>query len=245
MFVKSRNATIGSSTIVADNDLIGITSWVADDGTDFVQAVAQMYVEIDDASPAANQIGAAYVFQNKNAAGTSQETFRINSDGVVILPKGQINFPATQNASSDANTLDDYEEGTFTPAIADGDNNGSGEGQAYTVQVGRYTKIGNRVFFNLQVLISDLGTLTAGDGVRLVGLPFAASATTNSEPSVYVGYANSLALPTASESVTGYISINESIIHLQLWDATTGVSLFLISELSVGAHLLVSGQYEV
>lgn len=30
---------------------------------------------------------------------------------------GQIVFPATQNASSNANTLDDYEEGTWTPTV--------------------------------------------------------------------------------------------------------------------------------
>src|SRR4030066_820181 len=35
----------------------------------------------------------------------------------INLTGGQIKFPATQNASADANTLDDYEEGTFTPTL--------------------------------------------------------------------------------------------------------------------------------
>ena len=34
-----------------------------------------------------------------------------------IIPNAGIKFPATQVASTDANTLDDYEEGTFTPVI--------------------------------------------------------------------------------------------------------------------------------
>jgi hypothetical protein len=37
-------------------------------------------------------------------------------DGTTLtLGSGQINFPDTQNGSSDAHTLDDYEQGTFTP----------------------------------------------------------------------------------------------------------------------------------
>ena len=34
-----------------------------------------------------------------------------------LRPYSSIIFPATQNASSDVNTLDDYEEGTWTPAF--------------------------------------------------------------------------------------------------------------------------------
>ena len=35
----------------------------------------------------------------------------------INLTSGQITFPTTQVPSSDANTLDDYEEGTWTPVI--------------------------------------------------------------------------------------------------------------------------------
>ena len=57
-----------------------------------------------------------------------------------------ITFPATQNAASDANTLDDYEEGTFTP------NQGSGLTVVGTFSSsGKYTKIGNLVTVNFQV----------------------------------------------------------------------------------------------
>ena len=49
-----------------------------------------------------------------------------------------ITFPATQSASTDANTLDDYEEGDYTPTIIDGIT-----GVSYSTQTGRYTKVGN------------------------------------------------------------------------------------------------------
>ena len=51
-----------------------------------------------------------------------------------------ITFPATQSASANANTLDDYEEGTWTP------NQGSGLTVSGSFEsAGYYTKIGNLV----------------------------------------------------------------------------------------------------
>lgn len=81
----------------------------------------------------------------------------------------QVKFPATQASSSDVNTLDDYEEGTWTPVITfatPGDLS-----VAYTQQVGRYTKIGNRV--TVQFLVA--GTLThttAAGNASITGAPF-------------------------------------------------------------------------
>lgn len=75
---------------------------------------------------------------------------------------GQVAFPATQNASADANTLDDYEEGNWTPSI--------GGTATYTVQTGRYVKIGKQVTVTAQVIINVKGT---GSAIVLSGLPFA------------------------------------------------------------------------
>jgi hypothetical protein len=85
---------------------------------------------------------------------------------------GQIKFPATQNASADANTLDDYEEGTFTPGISFG---GASVGMTYAAQNGIYTKIGNRVSFSEDVVLSNKGSSTGS--ARTTGLPFTASGT--------------------------------------------------------------------
>jgi len=85
--------------------------------------------------------------------------------------QGQIKFPATQNASSDANTLDDYEEGTFTPGITFG--NGS-TGMTFTTQTGTYTKVGREVHAHIQVNLLAKGSSTGA--ARVSGLPFTASA---------------------------------------------------------------------
>jgi len=79
-----------------------------------------------------------------------------------------ISFPATQSASSNVNTLDDYEEGTFTPTILFGGNN---TGMVYNRQYATYTKIGNRVFINIYVSISPTKGSSTGTAT-VAGLPF-------------------------------------------------------------------------
>jgi hypothetical protein len=74
-----------------------------------------------------------------------------------------ITFPATQDPSSDANTLDDYEEGTWSPSV--------GGNATYTSQVGRYTKIGNIVSVYFDITINTIGT---GSTSNITNLPFTA-----------------------------------------------------------------------
>ena len=79
-----------------------------------------------------------------------------------------ITFPATQSASSDANTLDDYEEGNWTPTAA----GSSGSLTSYTSN-GTYTKIGDLVFVRGRILLTNVGT--AGGALNAGGLPFTTS----------------------------------------------------------------------
>jgi hypothetical protein len=74
-----------------------------------------------------------------------------------------ISFPATQSASSDANTLDDYEEGTWTPT----DN--SGAGLSFTVNGATYIKIGQLVVASCQI---NYPSTANGNGAAIAGLPF-------------------------------------------------------------------------
>jgi len=85
----------------------------------------------------------------------------------INLTGGQITFPATQVASADANTLDDYEEGTWTPGVAYG---GGSTGQVYANQTGSYIKIGRLVTVNANFNITNNGSST-GDAT-ISGLPF-------------------------------------------------------------------------
>ena len=80
---------------------------------------------------------------------------------------GQIKFPATQNPSSNGNTLDDYEEGSWTPVIG---GDGGQSGQTYSYQNGRYVKIGLLVIAFGRATLSVKGTITGN--VQISGLPF-------------------------------------------------------------------------
>jgi hypothetical protein len=65
-----------------------------------------------------------------------------------------ITFPATQSASTNANTLDDYEEGSWTPT------DGSGAGLTFSTAAGYYTKIGRVVQFSIQVVYPSTADTT-------------------------------------------------------------------------------------
>ena len=102
------------------------------------------------------------------------EALRLNSSANLVLQGGTttangigITFPATQSASTDANTLDDYEEGTWTPVIG---GSGGTSGQTYSTQTGTYTKIGRQVTCNFVATLSAKGTITAN--LQIQGLPF-------------------------------------------------------------------------
>ena len=76
-----------------------------------------------------------------------------------------ITFPATQSASSNANTLDDYEEGTWTPTVTPS----SGSLTAYTSS-GVYVKVGRLVTITGDFQLTTVGT--AGGSVSVGGVPF-------------------------------------------------------------------------
>ena len=92
------------------------------------------------------------------------------ADAAIVASRG-IKFPATQTASTDVNTLDDYEEsntsGTST-SVAPG-------GGAFTATATyTYTKAGNLVAIQAVVVITNVGT---GTGVVNVDIPFVPAAT--------------------------------------------------------------------
>ena len=98
------------------------------------------------------------------------------TDGNVTLASGHgIDFSATANASAGSPTMaselfDDYEEGTFTPGLID---SADGLGANLTTAVGQYTKVGNKVHFQMRIN-GDARTST-GNQVYITNLPFTCS----------------------------------------------------------------------
>jgi hypothetical protein len=78
-----------------------------------------------------------------------------------------IAFPATQSASSDANTLDDYEEGSWTPTFTAASGTLAGFSSS-----GLYTKIGRTV--NIIGKVSCTGIGSASGQMAVGNFPFPA-----------------------------------------------------------------------
>jgi hypothetical protein len=89
--------------------------------------------------------------------------FNMSTDGVTA-----IRFAATQVASANANTLDDYEEGTFNPVIT----NAAGSTNVTLTGAGIYKKIGTFVYIQINsynILVTAFG---ATEHLYISGLPF-------------------------------------------------------------------------
>lgn len=131
---------------------------------------------------------------------TFTQVLSVNKGTTLVLEGGTsssgtgIAFPATQSASSNANTLDDYEEGTFTPTIGGGSTFGTTTYQ-FSPNVsseygGTYTKIGNMVYCQITFGIS---AVSGGSGnVMIAGLPFTSTASPTPYASFMFGTINNL-----------------------------------------------------
>lgn len=121
------------------------------------------------------RIIAGGALQVLNTAFTSAVFTLSNTGAITLGADGQIAFPATQSASADANTLDDYEEGTFTPALTFATVGNLSI--AYSSQLGWYTKMGNVVNFGGIVTTSTFTHTSASGAFQLTGLPFTCNGT--------------------------------------------------------------------
>ncbi len=164
-----------------------------------------------------------------NASGTGSVTLEspnTNSDFTISLPAttgtvvlagttpsfNGIAFPATQSASADANTLDDYEEGTWTPTL------GGFSSVTYDYRLGTYIKIGRMVyvFWDFQV-----SSRSGSFNEQITGLPFTVSA-------AMAGY--SVALHRSSDlwntgvsggQIKGFVNQNTTNIAIQIDNSGT------------------------
>lgn len=97
----------------------------------------------------------------------SSVQMQLDTSGLLTLPSSGLKV--ANLAVADATVLDHYQEGTFTPTIVGGTTEGAG---VYTVQVGRWQRVGNRVHVRAQCV----WTAHTGAGeLRLTALPFVAA----------------------------------------------------------------------
>jgi hypothetical protein len=185
-----------------------------------------------------------YIFVTNNA-----ERARFNAGAPILCLSGGsttatgtgIAFPATQSASSNVNTLDDYEEGTFTILLQ-----GSASNPTYTAtsSTGKYTKIGNLV-----TVVGYLGanTISGGSGnLRFGGFPFAAALPFISWSSFALGYKASGAAVTPAAMM-----IADSNTYAEFWITASSTNpqsqvttSFALASLGGSVDFYFTGSYQ-
>jgi len=146
----------------------------------------------------------APTFPSATVSGTLTQQGLIDASGASA---GQIKFPSTQNASTNANTIDDYSVGTWTPVIGGAT---STTGQTYTVQVGSYVKIGKLVWAQYKATLSAKGTITGS--IQIQGLPYTTHNVTNESG---VGAISFASLATNWISVVAITVVNTTAAAVQ------------------------------
>ena len=128
-FVKSRTATIGSSTIVQDNDLLGTIEFIADDGSDFATPAASIFSRVNGTPGANDMPGELVLAVTADAGNDVTERVRVLQNGTVELNSATLSFDAAASIDTSGNNNLGLSAGTadvqitasnVTPASNDG-----------------------------------------------------------------------------------------------------------------------------
>lgn len=160
---------------------------------------------------------------------------------LVIGTSGKgIDFSATPGTGT-SELLDDYEEGTWTPTIRAGTVNFTSV--SYNARTaGRYTKIGNMVYFQMELLTDSVAAGASGS-VFIDGLPFTSNSTVGSTVSIGTAQLFGIDFPIAGTIDTSSTSI---ILLKRATSLTTTLNL-LAGDINIafGNFMVLSGSYRV
>ena len=201
--------------------------------------------------------GSAYIGNDANAIGfytTGSADLRmslaaagdlsITSGNVVMATSGKgIDFSATASGSGTMTSelLNDYEEGTWTPVVADATTGGNVG--TYSLGSATYTKIGRQVYVEFYLLAIGTAGMTAGNALTIRGLPF--SATIQAQGSFYT-YRVGRNATTVSSSA--FVASSNSFVQFFTFStnpATTDVRILVSDVVSGTSEIRVSVTYTV
>jgi hypothetical protein len=162
VYLGNTTTTLGNLTLTNVTIASG-TSNIASTPTSIVNGTSNVSVVSSGGNVVVSTNGATAVTVDTGQRTTFPTTIGVGAATPSTSGSG-ITFPATQSASSNANTLDDYEEGSWTPTL--------GGSATYSTQRGGYVKVGRLVFIQCQLVVSAIGT---GSTTTISGLPFSVS----------------------------------------------------------------------
>jgi hypothetical protein len=159
-------------------------------------------------------------------------------DEAAITASQGIKFPATQVTSTDANTLDDYEEGTWTPVLTFSAPGNLAVG--YTTQKGSYTKIGRLVSVEFNIVTSSFTHTTASGAAMVSGLPFNSTSDTGY---LAVGPLSWQGITKANyTNIVCYVSPNVAAMSLLASGSAQNVADIAATDTPTGGSVILRGQ---
>ena len=215
--------------------------------------LAALYIQAPVSSGFSNTPLLTFWYQNTGISNPNNECLAIrtnstnrifvNGTGAVALSGGNVAadgigivFPSAQSASTDANTLDDYEEGTWTIGLTFGS---ASTGITSNSSVGRYTKIGRQVTVSGLLSLTSKGSSTGLAEIQ--GLPFTIGSTDQSYSAANVRF-NGITFADVPISIG---AINSTKILLQEITKAGAVSDLTDADFTNTSSLLIGFTYTV
>jgi hypothetical protein len=240
----SQNVGIGTASPTQKLDVNGISVFGSGDKLNvYSNNVLQSAGTLDVGTNGS----AALIFNTNNT-----ERMRVNAGAPILCLSGGsttatgtgIAFPASQSASTDANTLDDYEEGIWTPAV-----NLLGT-LTYAVQLGWFVKVGKLVTVGIYISASSTDTTQDGAAMQISGLPYAHvnSIRANSTAAIMTEKMKGPSSPTAPNFffVMGVSNDTKLNVMQSNYNGTISQSSFYTQQLRSGyaaGNLYIQGVY--
>ena len=221
IFAKSRATSKGGNGLVSNGDDCGSIRWYANDGVDQNNEIARIRAIVNGTPGSDDTPGALTFWTTSDGSNTVTERMR-------VLAGGGLTF---NGDTAQANALDDYEEGVFTPSVFGVTTNPS---LSYIEQKGLYTKIGRVVYYHASIQWN--ARASAGSGNMQLALPFTANASHSFQGTHTTAYMSGL---SSQAGFSSYHSANSNRIFVR--DGTTNNTLLQCSAIGTAGHLIYGG----
>ena len=173
-----------------------------------------------------------YTPHNPTSNSTQSYAAAVTFNGV-INTNGNVVFPGSANPSVDANTLDEYREGDFSPTLVPATIGGTP--MVLSTTTGKFIKIGRLVRVSIRMVISSLGVGNSGS-LKIGSLPF----TINNSGNVINEYSSILTTNTTSMT-NPHVTTIPNTLTLQI--TTDGSTDATVSNLTGTSTLLINLTY--
>ena len=184
----------------------------------------------------AAHLGANPVLSNSGSAQSIDSILTLASElDISGASAGQIKFPAAQNASTNAQTLDDYQENSLATALGFGGAQVGMNMGATAVNTTYITKIGNVVMLNMELTITAKGSST---GDAAIVLPVASNA--SGDAIIPIWFEN---MASGLTSMMGRIEGASNTLKLFKRDTDGEYTACTEADFTNTSHLIGSGTY--